>query len=375
MRKLFLVILVAIFACACAPVEEPPASTVAITPVSTPAPSASASTTWYKSPVDSLKLGFIYRGTSDDNGWSYSHDFARQQLEKKYSVQTVIVENVKTGSDYENVIRELLVQDCNVIVSTAQNFVEDAEKAAKAHPEAIFLQYGGKNTLQNLSVFDINAYETSYLCGMIAAQISDKLGYVAAYPEPEIIACVNAFALGAKEIDPDATVSLSFSNAWNNQGKETAAAMELIAKGCDVLAQYQDTATVVKVAAQSGAYAIGSHWSMKSDAPSVYITAPIINWTEYYGGIVSSIMEGKFKPSKYVEGIASSILQLDDVQNVTPHEDVDKIKQRFIDGDMRFEGVIKDNTEDNSIRVKKGESITVPPSDWLVENISGELPE
>ena len=56
-------------------------------------------------------------------------------------------------------------------------------------------------------------YESKFLLGAIAAAMtrSDKLGYVADYPIYGTLANVNAFALGARMINPYVKVYLEWS--------------------------------------------------------------------------------------------------------------------------------------------------------------------
>ncbi len=78
---------------------------------------------------------------------------------------------------------------------------------------------------------------------------SNQIGYVAAYPIPEVIRGINAFTLGVRKANPEATVKVVWTNTWFDPQKERQAAEALLDAGADVIAQHQDT-TGPQLAAQ-----------------------------------------------------------------------------------------------------------------------------
>ena len=74
-----------------------------------------------------------------------------------------------------------------------------------------------------------------YLSGMIAAEMSPtgKLGYVGAYNTPEVVRGINAFALGARAVNPDATVTVVWTNTWYDPSLERQGAVALLDQGVD----------------------------------------------------------------------------------------------------------------------------------------------
>ena len=99
-------------------------------------------------------------------------------------------------------------------------------------------------------------YQLYYLNGMMAAAVSKspKLGYVAAFPVPELKRHISAFALGARAVNPAATVSVKWINAWFDPNKAREAAEALISEGAGALAFTEDTATVVSHASVSSVF-------------------------------------------------------------------------------------------------------------------------
>src|SRR6476661_4978372 len=74
--------------------------------------------------LDKIKIGFIYVGTINDNGYNYAHNQGRLFVEEALGdkVETVYVENVPEGPDCERVLRELAQQGCQLIFATSFGF-------------------------------------------------------------------------------------------------------------------------------------------------------------------------------------------------------------------------------------------------------------
>lgn len=86
-------------------------------------------------------------------------------------------------------------------------------------------------------------YEARYVTGIVAGKEtkSNVIGYVAAFPIPEVIRGINAFTLGAQSVNPDVQVKVLWTNTWYNPATEKQAAITLIDAGADIIAQHQNT--------------------------------------------------------------------------------------------------------------------------------------
>ena len=71
---------------------------------------------------------------------------------------------------------------------------------------------------KNLSTYFGRIYQIRYLSGIVAGLQTEtnEIGYVAAFPIPEVNRGINAFTLGVRSVNPDATVYVSWTNSWND---------------------------------------------------------------------------------------------------------------------------------------------------------------
>ncbi|RLF19493.1 MAG: BMP family ABC transporter substrate-binding protein, partial [Thermoprotei archaeon] len=124
------------------------------------------------------------------------------------------------------------------------------------------------------------------------------IGYVAAHPTPEVIRHINAFALGVKEVNPEAKVYVLWIHAWYDPTKARELAETLINKySCDVLAFTEDTPTVVEVCQEyyekgRPVYAFAHYSPMLKYGPDVCVSGQLVHWEVIYADILMKIKLG-----------------------------------------------------------------------------------
>jgi basic membrane protein A and related proteins len=328
-----------------------------------------------------VKVGFIYVGPVSDEGWTYSHDEGRKLLEKELGVETIYVESVKEDlAETERVCEQLISQGCNVIVGTSFGFMDGMESSALKHPEVKYLHNSGYKTAENMSNYFGRIYEGRYLTGIIAGLTtkSNSIGYVAAFPIPEVVRGINAFTLGAKSVNPNVVVKVKWTNTWYDPAKEKEAGKALIAEGADVMAQHQNTAGPAQAAEEAGALSIGYNTDMSSKLPKSYLTSPIWHWEKYYIPQIKAVMDGTWQSSVTWNGIKEGYVDLAPLTDKVPAEAkelVEKQKQAIISGENKiFVGPIKD--QQGNVKIQQGEVMSdeeLLKFDWFVEGVEGKL--
>ncbi|OOV15252.1 BMP family ABC transporter substrate-binding protein [Deinococcus sp. LM3] len=243
-----------------------------------------------------LKACFIYVGPVGDIGWSYAHDEARKKTEKALPwLETKYVESVPEGQATP-VIDRLVKDNCKVIFTTSFGFMDQTLDAAKKYPNVIFAHASGFKRAPNMATYMADFYQIYYLNGMMAAAVSktDKLGYVAAFPVPELKRHISAFALGARAVNPKATVSVKWINAWFDPNKAREAAESLISEGAGALAFTEDTATVVQTAAARKIPSFAHYSPMYKFAPDYVVSGQIVHWEKIYIDFLTKIRTGTY---------------------------------------------------------------------------------
>jgi len=330
---------------------------------------------------EKLKVGFIYVGSATDGGYSQAHDNGRKYLEEKIpNVQAVIKESVPEGQEVEKVAADMVDQGCKVIFATSFGYMDYIEKVAKKYPDVKFFHCSGYKTADNMSTYFGREYQARYLTGIIAGMKSKngKIGYVAAFSIPEVVRSVNAFTLGARSVNPNAVVKVTWTNTWYDPAKEKEAAVALLDQGVDVLGQYQDTTAAQQAAEERGVACIGSDMDMSAAAPKTNMTSAVWNWGPYYTQAVQSVIDGKFKSESYWGGIDTGIVQISPLTKNAPEgaqAKVDEAKAKMSNKSWDvFTGPIKDQT--GNVKVADGQKMSdkeLLSFDWLVEGVEGQI--
>lgn len=248
-----------------------------------------------------VKAGFIYIGPANDIGWTYAHEQGRLYLKKELpAIETVIVESVPEGDALRFIDRLVQEEKCNIIFTTSFGYMDDTIAAAKKYPDVKFYHCSGYKREKNVGTYMGDMYQIYYLNGLMAGAMtkSDKIGYVAAFPIPELFRHMNAFALGVKETNPNAKINVKWTYAWYGPDKAREAAESLIAEGCDALAFTEDTPTVVEVAQEhtekgNPVYAFSHYSPMQEFGKDAVISGQLTNWGPIYVQILKDYMDGK----------------------------------------------------------------------------------
>jgi len=165
---------------------------------------------------------------------------------------------------------------------------------------------------KNMGLVNARFYEGRYLTGVIAGEMSKSnvLGYVAAFPIPEVLQGINAFIKGARSVNPKAELRVIWVNSWYDPGKEREAALTLISQGADIVTHHTDSTAVVQAAEEKGKYAFGYHSDMSKYGPNAHLTAATHHWGDYYVKIVKEVQAGTWKPSSVWGGYKEGMIKL-----------------------------------------------------------------
>lgn len=331
-----------------------------------------------------LKVGFVYVSPTGEAGWTYTHDQGRKYIEEKFGdkIETRYVESVKEGADAERAIMQMAKSGYDLIFTTSFGYMNPTIKVAKRFPNVAFEHATGYKRAKNVGTYFDRIYEARYLTGVVAGHMtkSNVIGYVAAFPIPEVIRGINAFTQGLRSVKPDATVKVVWVNSWYDPGKEREAGDSLIQQGADILTQHTDSPGVVQAAEAAGKYAIGYHSDMSAYGAKAHLTAAVHNWDEFYVKRVQQVMDGTWKSENVWKGINAGMTTIAPMSDAVPAEvqkEVLALKADIAAGKLHpFAGPIKNQA--GEIVVKAGETIddgTLLGMNFYVEGVQGQLPK
>jgi basic membrane protein A len=331
-----------------------------------------------------VRVAWIYIGPRNDGGWTQAHDEGRQMVEEELGdqVETAFVENVpEEPAAATRAIESFARKDFDIIFTTSFGYMDPTLEVAEKYPNVKFEHCSGFKTADNMANYFGAMEEASYLAGMAAGGTteSNKIGRVLAFPIPEVIRLTNAFTLGARSVNPDATVQSVFINTWFDPQKEKSAAQGLLDAGADVLSQHVDSPATGQAAEAAGAHWVGYDSDASQFAPQAWITAPVWNWGPYYVDRVKAVMEGTWESQSYYGYLSDGIVDIAPFGETVPAEIQDAVeakKEEIAAGDFDvFAGPLVD--QDGNTRFEDGEAPTLEERlsmDWFVEGVQGNIP-
>ena len=338
---------------------------------------------------DSLSIGFIYVGPKDDYGYNQAHAAGAAAVRKLPGVKVTEEERVPETVDVQKTMKSMIGLDgAKLIFPTSFGYYDPhVLKMAVEYPNITFLHCGGlwdekKGHPTNAGSYFGYIDECQYLSGVVAGHTtkSKKLGFVAAKPIPQVRRNINAFALGARSVDPSITCSVIFTGDWSMPVKEAEATNSLIDKGVDVITCHVDSPKVViETAERRGIYSCGYHCSQAVLAPKGYLTGAEWNWEKVYIDYVNAVKAGAKVPNLVRGGLKANIVKASPygpAVGESAKKAADAVKAKFMDGSfVIFKGPLKDNTGKELIPAGKSfeqTAIELESMDYLVEGVIGQ---
>lgn len=334
---------------------------------------------------EKVKAGFIYIGSANDGGYSQVHDEGRVEMIANIGedkVETIVQEEVPETNAVEEVMNAMIDQGANIIFANSYGYQQYEEKVAKAHPDVKFMHFSGSILGDNYGNYFGRMYQPRYLTGIAAGMTTqnNKIGFVAAMPTPEVVRAVNAFTLGVRSVNPEATVQVVWTNTWYDPAVEKQAAESLLDAGVDTVAQHQDTTAAVQAAAERGAFSVGYNKDMRDANPEGFIASPVWHLGAVYTEQVQAVVDGTWEPQSYWGGIADGVVDISDFGDCVSDETkaaVNEAREKIIAGEFDvFEGEIKD--QNGNVMVAAGEKMSdedMLSMMWFVEGVIGEVPQ
>ncbi len=159
---------------------------------------------------DKTKVGFIYVGPVGDLGWTYEHNQGRLAVEAEMAtkVETIYQESVPEGADAERALTQMALQGADIIFTTSFGYMDPTLAVAEKFPNVKFEHATGYKRADNVSTYSARFYEGRAVIGHIAGRMtkSNKIGYIASFPIPEVIRGINSAYIHAKKANPDVEI-------------------------------------------------------------------------------------------------------------------------------------------------------------------------
>lgn len=330
------------------------------------------------------KVGYIFVGPIGDLGYNYQHNLGRLEMQKALgaSVKSSYVENVPEGADAERTLTQLALAGNKLIFATSFGYMDAVLNVAKKFPHVKFEHATGYKRAPNVSTYSARFYEGRAVIGTIAGRMTktNKIGYIASFPIPEVIRGINSAYIHAKKVNPNVEFKIVWVSTWADPAKEADAANALIQQGVDVIMQHTDTTAAMNVAEKKGIYAFGQSSNMAKSGPHAQLTAIVDEWGPYYIKRVKAVQDGTWKSEDTWGGIGAGMVTFAPFNKAMPEAVAKEAKDMIAaigSGKYHpFTGPL--NKQDGSVWLKPGEVAKdgdLLGMNFYVEGLKGSIPK
>lgn len=323
------------------------------------------------------KIGLILPGSGDEPGWNEVHYAGVKSACKHFGVTLLVRENVPEEADAcAEAIRSLADEGAGMIFLCSYGYAEKAHEAVEAHPGIAFATHAPSPPAPNITSCFARMHQGQYLAGALAGLRTKTgvIGYVAAKQNTQVNRNLNAFALGARRMNPNARIVVAWTGEWTAPEKETENVWQLVYRaGADVVTYQQDDQAVPDTCEALGVDFISSD-TLLTDY-SHHLASITCRWDIYYRHILQRYLKGELNAirNRWI-GVDEGAVHLTDVSErvgLGPGIAIANLRRNLEGFHPIFRGPIRDMRGD--LRINEGEVLCddalIYRMDWYVEGV------
>lgn len=338
-----------------------------------------------------VRAAFAFDDDAELSLFTRWHTIAIDRVEKKYE-NNLIVErmfhvNRHKGGTY-GALAELAAKKPDILFTTSPTMSDASLRIALENPNLIVLNCDTPKEGKNLNTYFSKMYDMTFLCGVLAGAMSESgiIGYMnyAAWGEQKTTYEINAYALGAKLVNPRARTLDYTLRGINEWGEHDIARIAMAKAGADVAFCRHSPDNPLERKAFPEIYAQLYALSPEGCTAESYAGASF-DWEHFYDKVISDAIEGRTSllesrhiggnPIHFGWGLSTGIMDIYPVNNVIgPQAErlVTVFRELVREGRIQpFEGPVWDT--DGVLRIEKGTIPTLLDSQrmhWLEQSIT-----
>jgi basic membrane lipoprotein Med (substrate-binding protein (PBP1-ABC) superfamily) len=239
-------------------------------------------------PKKKLKAAFAYARTTKNSGWTYAHDLGRLHVENMLGkqIKTTVIDNVPENNEAYNALKQLAEDGHDLVFSTSPTFISATLKAALEYPKVKFMNCSGIHSYNKVTTYYGRIHEAKYLLGLIAGALTKTniIGCCAKYPIAEEISAVNAFAIGARTVNPYVRIKIGWSRDLRTLEKIPEVPLQLEDDGADIIS-YDDLPVPGDTERRCGLYTCEGN----------QLALVIWHWGVFYNKLINNVLNGTWK--------------------------------------------------------------------------------
>ncbi|MGN0394099.1 MAG: BMP family ABC transporter substrate-binding protein [Coprococcus sp.] len=330
-------------------------------------------------PSKKLKIAFVYDKDPENSVWIYSHELGRLKIEEIYKdkISTTTCCHIDNNEKLAECLNELAEEDYDVIFTTGPEMLPESLRVAVEYPDIKILNCSLNMSTSHVRTYYARMYEAKFITGIVAGCLctNDRIGYVADYPIFGTVSNINAFAIGAKLVNPRAKIYVEWTKMRGANPKERFKELGI---------SYISDRDMISPLEASREF--GLHCNENGEIRN--LAMPFHNWGAFYERIVKTILDGNWKQEEknetaksvnYWWGMSAGVIDVICSKHlpIGTMRLVNLMKKMIKEGSVTpfygklysQQGVVRDDAD--------GEMLPedIIKMDWLAENVVGYIPD
>ena len=219
----------------------------------------------------------------------------------------------RTPAEFEENFRQYGAQGYDLVFGHGFEFQDAALRVGPEFPKTVYVATSGNRAMGNVAGMVFAFEDPSYLAGLVAGSMTKTgvIGTIGGTELPPVKSSFDAFALGARAVNPKVRVLASFIGNWDDAAAGKEQALAQIAEGADLIFQNADAAGLGIFQAareKTGVWVFGSNSNQNSVAPDVVIGSVVIDLPHAFLTVAREVKERRFTPRVIELGTASNVV-------------------------------------------------------------------
>lgn len=327
-----------------------------------------------------VNVAFFFHADPEKSSFTRSHEVGMQHVQEMMGEHVDVRSYycVKADESGEWVMERAVAEGAQVLVATAPPLIGACRKIAARHPDLKVLNCALSMPYVGVRTYYSRIYEAKFIAGAVAAAMSsgETLGYVADYPIYGAPAGINAFALGARMVNPKARVRVEWScvpgDPYENFAKN----------GVHTITNRENPSP--EETSWSGN--LGT-FRMQAEGDAQMLASPCWNWGAFYEKVLTTILTGAWDSLaakdgshavSYWWGMSSGVI---DVQLSPDLPDGVRCLANCLRRDIMDHSIdtFQFEMRDQQGRLRSEKDVLLSPDeimhmDWLLDCVDGEIP-
>jgi len=241
----------------------------------------------------------------------------QEEMGKK-NFEFVYSENMFVVADAAAAIRDYASEGYDLVIAHGSQYGSSLVDIAPDFPNTSFTWGTSVSTFSDQGIKNVFAYEArseegGYVCGVLAAKLSESniYGIIGPIETGDAKLYVDGFKAGVLATKSDAQVNVNWIGSFSDVALASEAAQTHINAGADVLTgTAQMVVGAIGVARQRGVLWFGTQADQTSLAPEVVVANQVYDWTVVLKPMIQLINEGTMGGTTYALTLANGGLKI-----------------------------------------------------------------